>query len=123
MYYLVIGLIEIVAMIFFSIFHSGMITNISGLLLFVTAMMIPLGNFMAVNRSSGNMAAKLLLSVSSVVCMLLELLGLYHKVEIPELVLRLMFAYIGVSSILVYVDQKLHPGHRSTIQETQDTLR
>lgn len=123
MYYLVIGLIEIVAMIFFSIFHSGMITNISGLLLFVTAMMIPLGNFMAVNRSSGNMAAKLLLAVSSVVCMLLELLGLYHKVEIPELFLRLMFAYIGVSSILVYVDQKLHPGHRSTIQETQDTLR
>ena len=123
MYYLVIGIIEIASAVLLSIFHEGMMANISGMVLFVSAIMIPLGNFMAVNRSSGNAAAKILLAVSSIACMLLVLLGLYHKVDIPDTVLKVMIVYIGISSILVYVDQKLHPGHRSVKEETQDTLR
>lgn len=123
MYYLVIGIIEIASAVLLSNFHEGMMANISGMVLFVSAIMIPLGNFMAVNRSSGNAAAKILLAVSSIACMLLVLLGLYHKVNIPDTGLKIMIVYIGISSIFVYVDQKLHPGHRSVKEETQDTLR
>jgi hypothetical protein len=73
------------------------------------------GNFMAVNRNSGNTAAALryCLALTSISMHLLELLGLYHKVDIPDTGLKVMFVYIGISSILIYVDQKLHPGHRS----------
>lgn len=123
MYYLVIGLIEIISAVFLSIFHQGVIANISGMLLFVTAIMIPLGNFMAVNRKAGTPGLKVLLALTSAIGMLLELLGLYHKVSIPDVGLKLIFIYIGISSVLIYVDQKRHPGHRSVNQERQDTLR
>lgn len=123
MFYLVTGIVELVSMIGISVFHSGMITNICGMVLFVTAVMIPLANFMTLSRNFGNTAVKLVLALTSMLCTLLELLGLYHKVDIPDIGLKVMFAYIGVSSILIYVDKKMHPGHRSVAEETQDTLR
>lgn len=123
MFYLIAGIIELISMALLSLFHSGMIANISGMVMFVTAVMIPLANFMTVARTSGNHSVKLLLAVTSCLCMLLELIGLTKMTTIPDAVLKLMLVYIGISSILVYVDQKRHPGHRSVSQETQDTLR
>lgn len=123
MFYLVIGIIELVSMLGITIFHEGMITNISGLLLFITAIMIPLANFMALARSFGHQAVKLILGLTSMACTLFLLLGLYQMVNIPDIGMKLMFAYLGVSSIFIYVDKKLHPGHRHLSEERQDTLR
>jgi hypothetical protein len=123
MFYLIAGIVELVSIAGLAIFHSGMITNICGLTMFITVMMIPLANFMAVARSFGHPTVKLLLALTSVASTLFVLLGLYHKVDIPDVGLRLMLVYVGISSILIYVDKRLHPGHRVLSQEQQDTLR
>ena len=123
MFYLVTGIIELVSIVGISVFHSGTITNVSGLVLFITAIMIPLANFMAMARSFGHQPVNLLLALTSIICTMLELLGLLKSVSIPDIWLKIMFVYIGVSSILVYVDMKLKPGHRSVTENQQDTLR
>ncbi len=123
MFYLVMGIIEIVAMIGISVFHSGTITNISGLLLFMALFMIPLANFMAVGTSKGNKNVKVVYALASVAFVLLILLSLGHKVEIPDPAVKLMMVLTGLSSIGIYVEEKMHPGHRHVEEERQDTLR
>ena len=91
--------------------------------MFITIIMIPCANFMAVGRTSGNLTIKLILAITSCTGVFVELLALNHQIEIPDTGLRIILAYVGISSILVYVDQKRNPGHRSVESEKQDTLR
>jgi len=122
MFYLVSGIIEIGSMIGLYLFKSGVVANVCGLLLFMFLISIPLANFMTLSRGFGTSAIKSLCLLVSVFCTLFVLLGLNSIVVIPDNAMRLMMVLVGASSILIYVDKKLNPGHRSVEENSQDTL-
>lgn len=119
MLYLITGIAELMIMLMLAAFHNGTFASVMGLFLLVFSILIPVIELLTMKRRGGRRAVKLFLTGSSAACLVLELLALVNVLNLPSVLQKLLFAYIGISAVVFYAEKKLHRSRRSVSKNSR----